>query len=269
VKQFNKKLNLKIVGRVIVASLLLSNVSLAQLLTFQSISLQGNACKKSNTSVTISPDGTAISVLFNKFNLEFPKPVPADPNDLSAVDELVTSDLNGRNTRLVDWQTCNMTFELPVLEKTRIDEIHVSLDFRGLAALDPGLNAVFRSMIVYDTPNLPTPRTRKTLARNRWSNTNEDWIVSVRDKVSTALGCEPMLKRRFSIKSLMALSKPVVLPDPNAQALVTLDSTDAQFKGVSVSLTTSPCPSTGPGVVDGRSTEVSESPKRVVIRRPN
>jgi hypothetical protein len=116
-------------------------------ITFDQIVTTGTGCPSGTVSVTVSPDGQSMSLLFDEFRVQVPNTESSTP---------APSTGRGPNYRppqsnasvLEAHKTCNISFTTTLPAGRMATAIAIDLQARGFTTLDQGLQAYFSTILV-------------------------------------------------------------------------------------------------------------------------
>jgi hypothetical protein len=202
-----------------------------------SVQVTGSICNQLNTSSTLTPDGQALSVLFQNFQLQYPL-LDGVKRIVPQITDLVSSDVQGANLQMVDYHYCLINLKVKELNH-RIVSVTLAGDARGLVSLPAGFKGSYKIAVDHHT-GLKTPsRARSLIAKQYWHESDEDWVNTFSKKLNIVGSCQTKATEKdITIKVMLALSK-----DKKAQgdALLALDSLDKTISAVKLNIATVPC----------------------------
>ncbi len=215
----------------LISSLLfVSSAAFAQI-NFNNVTYSGSGCAKGTVSTAVSPDGSALSVLFDEFRAEVPDYQSAPPRGR----------MGGGPTHSL--KSCALSFTASIPAGMKVDTLEISLQARGATILDQGVSAAFVSMLVgYN--GLARSRAANTLvAAKKWrglGETNDSWTETPTAQIALQSGCSGANVKdiRFDLKNHVIAE----ILDGNLQkhGMITLDSNDVNGM-LKFTLRTSPC----------------------------
>ena len=250
------RLQEKKMKKLLLASTLLvsSNLLWASDFTFDRPILNGSGCPQGTTSSVISPDGKAISVLFDEFAVEVPQFDGDNDNDQ-------VSDLNPRRGRVfdenLDHKRCSMLLTADVPQGHVIDSVKIKLDMRGSTYVERGARVRFKSML----KNWRARSTRSTnqagelITQDVWNANNfqDEWNISKTITIPMNTRCHARDRNKVAFTLTNALMAKINTNSNNqdAYAFSTVDSNDVAGE-VNLRIVTRPCGSSGVGNSSGR-----------------
>lgn len=203
--------------------------------TISVVNIVGSICNQKNSSVTVTPDGQSLSVLFQELQLNFPA-FATTSRLLPQVTDLVGSDVQGSGWTMIDHHDC--LIQLEIKESTeRITHIQLMGDARGVAFVPAGFKGSFKVAVDHDTGLKSPAKSRSLIAKQYFENVDEDFSVSFDKKLNMVGSCRPSVKR-LTIKVLMGLSKH---KSSVGEALLGFDSLDKTLSGLKLGIRTAPC----------------------------
>lgn len=200
-------MNLKVL---VTMAALFSTTAYAQGFKFDRTQFAGTGCKQGATSTTTSPDGKALSILFDDFAVEVPQMDGDNDNDFA-------NELNRRggwkNDRNLDHKRCAMTINADVPQGEVIDSIKIKLDMRGSAYIEEDARVVFQSFLRNwkgKSKKFNGHRRGKLIARKAWdeSNFEDEWTVSKTITIPINTGCHARSRNKvqFTLNSALMAS---------------------------------------------------------------
>ena len=130
------------------------SLTMAENIKFNSIRTGGVGCPGETTQISVAPDLSAASLIFDRFESRVPLQMP-----------------NGSLRGMVD-VPCNVFVELGLPANHRLEAVEVSYDVRGSTFLDPGVEGSFRSFLMSIAGNsVPNTRQVREVIQKVWNNT--------------------------------------------------------------------------------------------------
>lgn len=208
---------------------------------FQEILARGTGCPKGTTSVTTSPDSQSVSLIFDELMAEVPQySEDNDNNDSGEVDR------RKDNPRL-DHKVCNIIIKAKIKPGERVDNLEVSVDFRGATLVEVGSFAKFKSQLLgFKGPRAKRKKSKKNILINeKWDlPIDEDWILNESMTIPITTKCSVKKEKDVQIilkNTLIAKMGKKFDPDDSTAFLV-LDSADLAGS-LKIKLTTRLCKS--------------------------
>lgn len=195
-------------GLVLAMALMTTATAWGQDFSFGTPEFRGTGCKRGTTSTVTSPDGKALSILFDDFAVEVPQ-VDGD-NDNDEIEDGLNNRRMGRFNENIDHKRCAMIIKTDVPQEEIIESISVKLDMRGSAFIDPGANVVFQSRLVNWKGRQARFRGGKAgqmIEKKMWNANNfqEEWVVSKTITIPINTGCHARARNNveFSINNAL------------------------------------------------------------------
>ena len=194
---------------------------------FHNVSVSGSGCDDMTTASVVSPDGSALSLIFDEFLMDSAESTGTSMN-----------------------KTCQIEIETEIPVGHRIKKVDLSADFRGYLFLEKGIRASFQALFMeWVSPDSRfQSRARKILVKEDWSHMGyepleEDLLMTGSKSFPTPHGdcaTEGHQKSKIVLKTMMlARVIPAFIRD-NPQFLMTLDSADLTGQ-LQVNLQTQEC----------------------------
>ncbi len=208
-------------------------------ISFEEVSAKGSGCPQGSTSIVLSPDRTALSLLFSDMVAEVPQFDGNNEND---------EDGEGgrRSDKNLSRKACRISVEVDVLPGTQVTGLEVTSDFRGLTIADQGTTSSFTSdFLEWRGHARQTRKVSKRLAslNYRGSNVDQDWFESETVTIPVTSSCDEQKKRnlQFILKNVVKAKILKSARNTGASAFISLDSAD--LAGVlKLKLKTKKCP---------------------------
>ena len=196
---------------------------------FHQTQFSGKGCKNGSTSTTTSPDGKALSILFDNFAVEVPQMDGDNDNDFA-------NELNKRrgnkNDRYLDHKRCAMTIHTDLPEGEVIDSIKIKLDMRGSAYIEDDAKVTFQTFLRNwrgKASRYNGHRGGKLIVRKNWdeSNFEEEWVVSKTITIPINTACHKRTRNKvlFTLNSAL-MAKAARGRHSEGMAFSTIDSHD-------------------------------------------
>jgi|GEM_PF-1897637 len=188
---------------------------------FTQIKLSGSGCPEGSYSVVTSPDNQALSILFDRFQVN----APLDPRQAPG---------GGRRVDLtINQMVCDIIIMANLKEGEMVESLGVQLDLRGAVSLDPRAQALVHTQFLEWTgPRGVGAAGRTLIAEKKWYNgtsagVDEDWSISenknvITDRPHCARGHDRALK--FVLKNVLMTR--IDAASPNSIASMQVDSAD-------------------------------------------
>ncbi len=194
----------------------------------------GSICNQLNTSLSITPDGKAISVLFQEFQITYP--LMTGRRVVPQITDMVSTDIHGENLQMVDYHYCLINLSVKEINE-KIINVTVSGDARGLASIPKGFKGSYKIAVDHHT-GLKTPsRARALIAKQYWQESDEDWTNTFSKKLNMVGSCQTNTKN-IVIKVMLAMSKN---KNATGDALLTMDSLDKTLSSIKLNFKTVAC----------------------------
>lgn len=212
-------------------------------IVFDQVVTSGSGCLPGTTSVTLSPDGTSMSILFDEFSVEVPNresPIP--------------SPAPGRGPRyrppasthsiFENHKTCNITFTTILPPGQMATGIDIKVDARGSTILDQGVSAYFTTILVSHRglANSVGPQV-KVIEKKFWNSradVSDDWITETKATVPLKANCSTNANKTIKFELKNHLNAKIMDNIETRSGLVTVDSNDARGM-LTFTLATAPC----------------------------
>lgn len=223
---------------------------------FQDVSLLGTGCPEGTTSTIASPDGTALTILFDEFMAEVPQYDGENDNDED--EDQPASRFDQKRSHKI----CKINLTAKIPEGHKVDSVDVSVDFRGATSVEQGSTAMFRSMLMNWNGmgrtrmdhNQGNGRGRgrggvgraakgQLIAHKMWMRPiDEDWTISKTLNIPTRTGCSAHGDKelKLSMRNIVAASMGRRIDPESTSALIMMDSADLAGK-LKIKINSSPC----------------------------
>ena len=202
--------------------------------TITGIEISGSICHQKNSSLSVTPDGKALSVLFQEFQLQYP--LSNGKRIIPQITDMISTDLQGGNLQMIDYHYCLMSLNVKELNE-KIVAVNLVGDARGLVALPRGFKGSYKIAVDHHTGLKSPSRARSLIAKQYWSDTDEDWTNSFSKKLNMVGSCQSTTKN-IVIKVMLAMSKEKAA---TGDALLTLDTLDQTLSSLKIDFKTAPC----------------------------
>lgn len=241
-----------------ISSLSFSFFTFAENLQFDTPIMRGTGCKPGTYSVTVAPDGSAISILFDKFAASVPQVDADNDNDDDSNDETT-----GKSNVKVSHKVCNMVIAALIPAGMKIESMDVSLDFRGFARADEGTASLFRTVLLErQAPGLGAGGFKRTLIEEKnWKNIGplikpkqikpadpakalmEDFTITTNKTISINSKCANVKDKqvKFRVKNVLASRIGNKYPNDGRSSEITLDSVDIAQQMIKYKLNLKSC----------------------------
>lgn len=210
------------------------NMNVAKAQSINSVQVLGSLCNQKNTSITITPDGQALTVLFEALHLNFPNANPT--RVLPQITDLVGTDIQGAGWSMIDHQFCLVQLEIKESSE-RITGVQILGDARGVASVPRGFKGSFKLVADYETGLRSPTKARGLISKQYFENVDDDFTLSFDKKLNIVGSCRPSTKK-ITVKVLLGLSKNV---SASGDALLALDSLDKTISGFKLAIHTATC----------------------------
>lgn len=187
----------------IIASLAFASFVQAQNVTFREVTYSGTGCPQGTVSTAISPDGSALSIIFDEFRAEVPQYDGNNDNEATTN----RGRRNNRNTTTLSHRKCALSFTADLPPGTKADSLEISLEARGATILDPGVEGTFSSILV-GYQGIANSRGNPTVIINKhWrprpTATDDNWTAAPKPLVNLNSGCSGANGKsiRFDLKN--------------------------------------------------------------------
>lgn len=194
-------------------------------------SLSGTGCNNTNSSMTTSPDGKVISVLFDNFSVEVPNAFP------------FIRGVNLGKTKTI--KHCNISFSISVTENEYIESVEVINDIRGLVFLDEGIETTFKSEILKKPVNDQYGRSsrKEVITHKTWNGfTDEDIFMTEVSHLNFRQKCGRQEVLDFKFRNTLGIEMTREALDLGYTGYVAVDSIDNQ-SNVKFKVKVKRCPS--------------------------
>ena len=198
--------------KIFAALIFLSNITFASQVVHNSIN--GTGCDSSNSSVTTSPDGSVISVLYDNLNVE----VPNIPPFIRGVH------MGERKTI----KHCNISFSVNVKPNEYIESVEVINDVRGLIFLDDGIKTIFKSEVLKKPlSNSPRSSRKEIITYKEWNDfTDEDLFFTQTEIFNLRQTCGKEETLAFKFRNTLSIEMTRTALDDGLSGLIAVDSQD-------------------------------------------
>ncbi len=210
----------------IFASLTFAAIAQGQSVTFREITYAGSGCPQGTVSTAISPDGSALSVLFDEFRTEVPQYDGNNDNDSLPRGPRARQ----RNTVTFSHKKCALSFVADLPPGTKADSLEISLEARGATILDPGVEGNFSSILV-GYQGIANSRGNPTIIVNKnWrarpTAQDENWIAAPKPLINLNSGCSGANGKsiRFDLKN--HITAEITDGNLSRHGMLTVDSND-------------------------------------------
>ena len=194
---------------------------------------RGNGCPVNSVAFATSPDGQAVSVLYQNFSVQLP-----DPNQ----GQIPGSTVRRRFDPFRLNRGCNLSFDIELSAGVAVESLEVSIFNRGAAIMDAGVRgSVSTTFLGYSSFGGRVAPQSVTLQNKAWSGAvNDDWISNPVVTVPIRSACASASARTMRFDMLSAIDAQIVSGNPRAQALITMDSSDVNGS-MKIRVITRPC----------------------------
>ncbi len=208
---------------------------------FDEITLSGSGCKEGTTSTIHSPDGKAVSILFDELNVEVPQFDGDNDNDESSADN---DESTGRFDKQVNRKVCRMGISAKIPKGYLVESVNLSFDYRGSTYTEKGTVTTFKAKIV----KVKGPRGRhlqpeKLLGTKRYRGENDlEWSLSQTRSIALNTECSTRKadKVKFSLKNIVTAKIMKRFAHLEPEAFMMTDSADLKAS-VKLSLNLKKC----------------------------
>lgn len=189
----------------LLTTLLCTNVFASTIpVEFSDVTLSGSGCKEGTTSNIISPDGSALSILFDELNVEVPQFDGDNENDeLNEDNDENTSKYN----KLVNRKVCFMNISAKIPRGQMVDSVDLSFDYRGSTYTEKGTVTTFKTKIVgVNGPSGRRLKPQKLLGKKRFrGESDQEWNLSQTRNIPLNTKCSNggNDKVKFSLKNIV------------------------------------------------------------------
>lgn len=215
-----------------------SNISFDQIVT------SGTGCPEGTVSVTVSPDGESMSLLFDEFRVQVPNtegnsPAPTTGRGANYRPPRATESV------LEAHKTCNISFTTTLPAGRMATAIAIDLQARGFTTLDKGLQAYFSTILVghRGLANSVGPQA-KVVEKKMWTTSRQaveqDWTTDTKAVVPLKSTCASSSNRSIKFELKNHLEAKILTNDLTKSGMVTVDSNDARGM-LTFTLSTAPC----------------------------
>ena len=213
----------------------LMSVSAFAQFRFSSNSHRGNGCPLGSVSFSPSPDGQAVSVLFDNFMVELP-----DPNQ----GQIPGSTIRRRYDPSRSTKGCNLSFSVELDAGQMVEALEVTVYNRGATILDAGVKASlstkFLGYAAFGGRAAPQSVDIENKQWGGWSAVNEDWVSNPVVQLPIRSSCASLRAKDVRFDMLSILDAQITNGNLNASALVSMDSSDVNA-GMKIRVITRRC----------------------------
>jgi hypothetical protein len=192
-------------------------------ITYSNISYRGTGCPEGTVQTVISEDEESLSILFDEFRSEVPNRDMQDRH---------VRDRRGEEVSHSNLRSCALSFVAEIPENFKVVGLEVSFYARGSALLDPGVEALFASILVGYQGLSHSQGRPQTLVQKKWRTqereVSEDFTLNPVAQVNLNSSCSHRNERsiRFDLKN--HLKTEITNRDLSKQGLLVLDSIDSR-----------------------------------------
>ena len=209
---------------------------------FKKVTAAGSGCPQGSTDIVLTPDKTAVSVLFSEMMAEVPQYDGDNENDEIDDDNRTPT---SRNNPWLAHKACHVVIETDVVEGYQIDEVEVSADFRGATYKDQGTKALFTSRLVEVTGNIENNhRIKNLLGRKVWRSgeAEDDWTITDTKTIPIKSKCKQQQRHnvKFVMRNVIKAMVEKGFRDGDTTAFMSLDTADLSGK-LKLKVKTSKC----------------------------
>jgi hypothetical protein len=230
----------------ILGLLLLSFDSYAQDFSFSVLELRGTGCPKGSHASVVSPDGSSLSILFDRFSALVPNESTNNDNDEVDATE-VDPTLKKKNSINISRRACNIILQATIPADQRVMGLDITTDVRGVAMMDLGTEGIFQSLFV-GKKGLGHKGAKEAVQvgqrvwRANKADVSEDWVFSKTHQLPLASGCAKKQDRKMQLNLKTVLIAKIL---PSAKKLtprgeLVIDSSDIAGS-LRVKVKTQPC----------------------------
>ena len=224
--------------------LFISFSALAQTnITFDQIITNGSGCPQGSVTSIVSPDGTAMSLLFDEFRVEVPNYETSSPSPVPGRGPNYRPP--GANASIYESsKACNIAFTTTLPAGRMATAISISLQARGNTMTDAGIQSYFSTILVghRGLANSVGPQV-KVVEKKMWmgrSSVGEDWTTDTNVSVPLKSNCASSSNRTIKFELKNHLEAKIIARDATKSGIVTVDSNDTRGMLTFV-LSTAPC----------------------------
>ncbi len=217
-------------------------------ISFGGLSHRGTGCPQGSVAISPSPDGSSVSLLFDKFQVQVPQTDQNNDNE------------QGRRRRRqdasLDHKACALSFTAEIPDGQMLDSIKISLYNRGAALLDQGVQGSLSTVFIGFQPTQrvsgrpgrdipgrvggsPTVLERKIWIARR-TDIQEDWLSQPSLTIPLQGQCATGNNRNFRFDLKNHLEVEISTGDLTKSGIVTMDSADVNGS-VQITLQTRAC----------------------------
>lgn len=215
---------------IILSTFLASSIASAQSLEFKKIELSGSGCRPGTTTNILSPDGTAVSVLFDDLFIEIPQFSGDNDNDEFSDDN---EDITSKFDKNLNRKICLMNITTKVPRGYKISALDLSFDYRGSTFTEAGTLTSFKTKLVnFQGPSGRNQYPEKLLGTKRFrSNSDTDFTLSQTRTLPVSSECSNReTVSKFAIKNIIMAKTISRYAHLAPEAFIALDSADMQAK---------------------------------------
>jgi hypothetical protein len=195
-------------------------------IVFSTIRMYGTGCADGTTSTIISPDGSALTLLFDEFIAEVPQYDGNNDNDQDQPGSRFDIKRNNKHCKI------DLTARIP--EGHKVDSVEVSVDFRGATSVERGSTAMFRSSLLnWNGMGRRAGRNKQVIAHKMWNRPiDEDWTISKTLSVPMHTGCSAHGDKeiKLSMRNIVSAAMGRRIHPETTSAFVMMDSADLAGK---------------------------------------
>jgi hypothetical protein len=237
--------------KIILLVTFLNSITFAGDFSLENVSVQGTGCPADQTVISMSPEKSVASLIFQGFGATVPNLDATNDNDQAGTD----TPSNGRrivlakNNPNISHKVCNIRLDVRVPQGKKLDGIEISYDMRGNALLEQGIVGKFKSFLVRKM-GLGTERIAGLqLMEERLFDAQRDFLdtdifVSFKKMVQIKSDCNGQSRAQDVNLHIQHYLGARILPGYEGQkpnGTLTLDSTDVAGNGVTLKAIVSNC----------------------------
>ena len=207
----------------ILGSLLFFSLQAQAQIVFKGVEAYGTGCPAGTVGTSITPDGTALSVIFDEFRVEVPEHTP--PTHTGPFPRAPRT----RPTRAM--RDCQLRFTVDLPFGHKVEALEVTVQARGATILDPEIFATFTSILVGYTGLAQQRRNPTPIIQKSWSpnpaGVQDEWVSMPTAQIGINSGCASARGRSVTFDLKNHLSAEIITGNLSRQGIVSVDSADA------------------------------------------
>jgi hypothetical protein len=211
-----------------------------ELIQFTNIKMNGTGCKEGTTSTITSPDGSALTLLFDEFMAEVPQYDGDNDNDSDQPGSRFNIKRNNKHCKI------DLTAKIP--EGHKVDSVEFFVDFRGATSVEKGSTAMFRSALLnWNAMGRRRGNNKQVIAHKMWNRPiDEEWTISKKLTIPMHTGCSAHGDKevKLSMRNIVSAAMGRRIDPKTTSAFIMMDSADFAGK-LKIKIHSSSCRSHG------------------------